>query len=345
MYRAKALLVAFVSASDIGARYYLRVSCAHPTPVVLELFGMSESGARRAPTILERVPAGERFSRVRCWAGDGEVIMASTSEGCVVVAPPAMPLTFGEPQEQRAHWRLAWYPASEHGVDLDGGPQQEERSALSEIWPLEQVEDVRPFLRAMFLANARHRARAHQRFYGVVEAEGAATVELLRREWEELFPGERWPLDAPEVSRTEAPRRASRLSEVIASAAERLVAVLVPRRPGWVHGTDPARHDASEDLGEERAQRVQFGPALSLVQGGEGSTPVVEVDFDLLWEAHPDLDELDATGLAAHVLTHDDEVVGTAFFVELTGIRRAPVELTQSVDLSDVRVALAAATR
>lgn len=288
---------------------------------------MSDESRRSSNHILERVPAQARFSRVPCWAGDGEVVLASTPEGCVVLVPPGMLLTVGEPPESRTHWRVAWYPAGENGVDLDGGPEQEEGGSLREIWALEQIDDVRPFLRAMFLADARHYATAHRNFYGVTEAMCLARVEPLRREWADLFPGERWPLDPPETA-SDAPARASSF----AALPERVIATLLSRAPGPVLGT--AAPDAARSAGPGR--RINFGSAVSLSHGGEGSTPVLEVDFDQL----PDDEGLGAATVEARLLTQADEIAGTGFFANPTGRQRAPITLTTSVDLNDVKVRL-----
>lgn len=275
---------------------------------------MTAAAAGALPPRLRAVPAATSFRRVPSSAGRGEMLLAGLPGGCLVIAPPWAALDRREGRLTRTRWRYGWFAADQDGPDLDARPDEQAPVPFDALWEIGRLSEHAPFLRAQFVARARHFTRMSQRLAGEHREIAVREVAAMREEWARAFPHDAWPLgDEPQAAQRPC------LRDVAGAALSWLVPIF--RTEAGALGI----HGLSDRRSTEPKTVRRFGPhvVLSVEPAGDAT---LHVDFDGLSRTHP---ELAAGMVMAYVVLGDEEqtVAAEARFEIPKGPRRAPIAL------------------
>jgi hypothetical protein len=236
---------------------------------------MTDEEAAEAGAILTRLSPRAKFDRVPSWVGSGDLLLTSTDDGIVAIAPPSTSLGPSE-GELIGEWKVGWFEADEEGADLDAGPTSQSPVELRDLTPL---ENARPFLLAQHTATVRYAALVESKATGEMANRARARLTSMEAEWPEIFGEEKWPL-APSPT-PEAGGRS--FSDVLQAAGQRVVAMFFGQEAGLagVHGPGSSGDD------QPGSQRLIFGPGITMISTGAGEELVI--DLAILTQTHPEL--------------------------------------------------------
>ncbi|MBJ7469815.1 MAG: hypothetical protein JHD16_00865 [Solirubrobacteraceae bacterium] len=204
-------------------------------------------------------PREAEFKPVPAWVGRGEVLLAPTRGGWLVVAPPWAGLHAGESIDAKAEWRVGLFQSQDGDTDLYTDPDVVTTPAFRDLWNQEQLASSHPFLLAVLKSQIQH----YDMMLVLAPDDELGDVEMrlshLRGDWNVLFPDEPWPVEHASIVEPSPPSRLDRAASAIQQIGTTILGSIEFSGPALQAASGSGFFDAA-DAASPRVRELVFPP-------------------------------------------------------------------------------------